>query len=248
MGDGGLPDQHGHAPHGAGPRRAGGGEQAGFLGIVYRVEHGGAAGQDAGIHRRRVAAGIHPHGGGVYQQVKIPGQTGQLHRLERRAGHEGQHVILQRAGGLKVLRAHGVDQPAAGQGGFAGEGAPYAAAAKQRHPAGEGHPPGLQRAEEPVGVGVVAHGAAFGHGDGVHRPVQLRPALQPIQQGDDRLLVRDGHVEALHLGKHLPQGGGQLLGRDVPGFVGGRPAGEGEQAAVDKGGHAVAQGMADDKI
>jgi len=57
-------------------------------------------------------------------------------------------------------------------------------------------------------VGVIAQQAAAFHVQGVDRPQALRQRGQPVQVGQDGLLVRDGHVQPVQLAG--PQTGSQF--------------------------------------
>ena len=134
------------------------------------------------VHRRYAYPRIHPHRRGVNQKVEaFPfrgcRKAGEGDPLEGGAGDQVTDIHAEGLPGGQILLAHGAYDPGAGQGGLTGKGAAYPAAAEQRHPSAEGDAGVPQGGEEAAGVGVVANRPFRGEGDGVDRPVELRPAF-----------------------------------------------------------------------
>ena len=105
--------------------------------------------------------------------------------------------------------------------------------------AAQGEPGG----EEAGGIGVVAGGGA---GDGVDGTAAAGGGGKRGEEGDDGFFVGDGDVEAVEFGEKGGEAGGEVGRGDVEEVVGAVDSGGGHDGAMDLGGEAVAEWVADE--
>ena len=187
----------------------------------------------------------HTHGSGIEQQIKVPGDLPEGQKL-----HTSRRVCFPQMGGeggqLRLFRIpHPNGQLRPRRGSLRRHHSP-GTAAQQQHPASQGKVP--DSVEKAGAVRVVSgQGAVRLPANAVDSVVSGGGWIQPIQQGNDPLLIRYGHVPA--------QVAGHILYLLLHGFrgkiqqpVGGILPTKGKQRLVQEGGHGMPQGMPDQSV
>ena len=106
----------------------------------------------------------------------------------------------------------------------------------------------FQRLGKTQDIGVKANRFTVPEGDRVDRVQVGRAWVDLVEQRDDRLLVRDGQVDAGELLPRERERLGELFGRDGDGDEIGVPAGRGEQGRVQGRAHGMAERIAEERV
>ena len=175
-----------------------------------------------------------------------PGSVGQFHCFRGDAAVNGNTRQplrpLQGAVGNKQLGDSGPGQSV-------DDASRRAACAQYQHVAAPGIKPCAvaQRPQETYAVGVVAGQTPVAVDDGVDRPGGGSPVVHLVEEGYDRFLVGNGHVDAQ--GSRSAQASDELaqaVGRNVPGFVSAIEPDGVQRRLLEKGRNGVTDGVTDD--